>query len=206
MAENKDIVAALHQLDMSNDDHWTDDGLPRVDVIRTLAKDPNVKRNEISAALPGFTRTGSEPSEPTDVLKGEISAEDEEAALKAANAPAPADDHSDDLLLDPEDLKALMKRRLDDAETNIAKCKIALQESFNVLRRAEAAHRKALSDYVRRFPPMSQADSIKEHLERTQEHRAGARSQIDQAMSIRGKTGWGRRPANGLPAQIRLGV
>lgn len=51
-----DIRAALQQLDPSNDEHWTQDGLPRTDVMQKLTGRKNLTRQEITAADETFSR------------------------------------------------------------------------------------------------------------------------------------------------------
>jgi predicted nuclease with TOPRIM domain len=50
------IEEALLQLDVANDDQWTQDGLPRVDVIQVLTENNTVTRAEITAVDPTFSR------------------------------------------------------------------------------------------------------------------------------------------------------
>lgn len=51
------ILEALKKLDAGNDAHWTSDGLPRLDMVRLLASDQTVGREDIAQVAPGFTRT-----------------------------------------------------------------------------------------------------------------------------------------------------
>lgn len=50
------ILEALGKLDPSNDNHWTNDGLPRIDTVRMLAADPTITRETITAEAPNFSR------------------------------------------------------------------------------------------------------------------------------------------------------
>lgn len=50
------IKDALKKLDVKNDNHWTDDGLPRVDTIRLLVGDQTVTREHITREYPTFNR------------------------------------------------------------------------------------------------------------------------------------------------------
>lgn len=50
------ILNALLQLDVGNDDHWTSDGLPRMDVIEGIVGDKAITRQQVTAARPGFSR------------------------------------------------------------------------------------------------------------------------------------------------------
>lgn len=47
---------ALRKLDVTNDNHWTADGLPRLDTVKMLAGNPALNRDTVEAAAPGFTR------------------------------------------------------------------------------------------------------------------------------------------------------
>ena len=50
------IVEALLKLDVKNDNHWTADGLPRLDTVKMLASDQALTRDSVTAAAPGFSR------------------------------------------------------------------------------------------------------------------------------------------------------
>ena len=50
------IREAVMALETGNDDHWSAEGLPRVDVIATLAGDPSIRRKDVEQAVPGLTR------------------------------------------------------------------------------------------------------------------------------------------------------
>ena len=49
------IKDALAQLDVKNDDHWTTEGLPRLDVMKELIGEP-VSRADVTSAIAGFSR------------------------------------------------------------------------------------------------------------------------------------------------------
>lgn len=51
------LIEALKKLDVNNDNHWTADGLPRLDTVRMLASDAALTREKLDAAAPGFTRS-----------------------------------------------------------------------------------------------------------------------------------------------------
>lgn len=51
------IVAALKTLDASNPNHWTAEGLPRLETVRILVGDQAITRADISACAPAFSRT-----------------------------------------------------------------------------------------------------------------------------------------------------
>ena len=54
MSAGDDIRTALGKLDVKNDDHWTSDGLPRIDA---LGLPSGITRAAVTTAAPQFTRT-----------------------------------------------------------------------------------------------------------------------------------------------------
>lgn len=46
----------LRKLDPQNDKHWTEDGLPSVEVVAEALVDPSISRAMIDVAAPGFNR------------------------------------------------------------------------------------------------------------------------------------------------------
>lgn len=51
-----EILEALATLDVENDEQWTSDGLPKVDVVSELTENDKLKRADIMAAAPEYTR------------------------------------------------------------------------------------------------------------------------------------------------------
>lgn len=56
MTDAKKIIAALEQLDVSNVNHWTADGLPRLETLKMLAGNPGLTREQVTAVAPGYSR------------------------------------------------------------------------------------------------------------------------------------------------------
>lgn len=52
----KDLEAALKSLDPKNDEHWTGDGLPRMDALHELTGNAELTRKQVGEAAPNFTR------------------------------------------------------------------------------------------------------------------------------------------------------
>ena len=55
-----DIIEALRKLDVDNDNHWTSDGLPRLDTVKMIASNPSISRMDIDAVAAGFNRSNGE--------------------------------------------------------------------------------------------------------------------------------------------------
>ena len=63
----KTLIEALLELDPENPNHWTDDGLPKVNAVRFATGDPSIGRDEITVAAPLFTRDNRVLEEPEPV-------------------------------------------------------------------------------------------------------------------------------------------
>lgn len=59
------IIEALKQLDANNDEHWTDDGQPLVNVLKELTGE-NVTRDQIRQTAPKFNRVTLDLSSPEE--------------------------------------------------------------------------------------------------------------------------------------------
>lgn len=106
------IREALSKLDPKNDDHWTEDGLPRIDALG-FKKAPG--RDVVTAAAPLFTRANpsleaAPPLEVTNEVKGqpEVTPLTEDAVT--------VEDEGD-----PAEKLALLKVELDDHQSEIDK-------------------------------------------------------------------------------------
>lgn len=53
------LQEALAKLDVGNDNHWTADGLPRLDTVRFMTGDQSVTRESINQVAPGFSRASA---------------------------------------------------------------------------------------------------------------------------------------------------
>lgn len=51
------ILEALAKLDVGNDNHWTEEGLPRMDTMKLMVGDQALTREAVTAAAPSFSRT-----------------------------------------------------------------------------------------------------------------------------------------------------
>jgi hypothetical protein len=191
------IIAALQTLDSGNDGHWTDDGLPRVDVIQALTKDPTLKRKDIEAAKPGWSRADltqndGEPNDP--------------AEFNTSGNGSPSVDHEADELLgvqtDEDTLRQLMLDKIERANERLqaarAASSAAREHEFKCTRWLD----EAKIAFHRRFPPMTANAAIKAHIaaqQRLKLERVDGRSQIDITMGDRGRRGT-NRPQRGLIA------
>lgn len=60
------VIESLKQLDVNNDNHWTADGLPRLDTVRMIASDASLTRETLDTIAPGFNRANAQTWEPSE--------------------------------------------------------------------------------------------------------------------------------------------
>lgn len=216
------IRTALAQLDAKNDQHWTEDGLPREGIIRKLASDNTISRKDISDAQPGFQRNPVAPApqagDNVDALTGEaVAPADAIAGAKAdsaANATAAVDgaDSQDGNAADPTqntgdlmteaEVRTILENRVSEKEQGVADAQQAVRDAQKAVLTAQSDLQTARDDFRREFPPMTQAENVKQYIASEVAQRARAHgyggiapgSQIDAAMQRSNSRGW-RRPS-----------
>lgn len=170
--EKAAIAEALQTLDHTKDDLWTDDGSPLVSEIQRLCNDPKITRAQINEALPGFARKGTDSvTEPvddeTDPPEAKVTVTEPTAKNTTIVAPP-----EDEILSDADDyerLRLIAKGRVTDAEIAVTEAKAKISDAQLGLRAAEGRLTRALTLYSARYPAISVAANIKQHLERQQE-------------------------------------
>jgi hypothetical protein len=173
-ADNVTIQKALTELDSSNNDHWTDDGLPRVEVIQVLLKDPSITRKDIRAAAPTFSRATTDTTEPEDIQPGDPVVEAKNTTIVEPDAEQlqhedgynldPKDPLSDAARLDPDQLKEVMAARITAAEARLEKARQTTRDAVAYEKKCTVWADQAKLNFNRVFPPMHPADAIKAHL------------------------------------------
>lgn len=207
------IREALKGLDVANDKHWTDDGLPREGVVQKLANDLTLTRKEISDAFPGFQRTPVEASKETGAgPKGEPKFDpltgDEVTDINADPAK-----NKGEFMTDAE-VKILLEGRLAAAEQEVVDAQVAVRNANRRVMVANAAVADRRADLSREFPPLTVAQNIKNYIASEQAQRAAAAegfrhsnvapgSQIDLVMQRSNSRGW-RRPV--IRHQVQTGA
>jgi hypothetical protein len=190
------ISEALDQLDQKNDALWTDDGSPIVAEVQRLCNDKSITRAQINDASPGFARKMVSLDEKTQ----------EPVAAIVATDPGPLDDDLEDLVGEDEQPREMLARHVREAELAIQEAKKALAEAHRHVVNCERIHSKKLMLYNSKFPPISAAQNIKDHLARQQEilyervtgekmPSAILQNPIDATMSDRKRSNGRNRPA-----------
>lgn len=119
------LYDALKGLDVSDDNAWTADGLPRVEVVSRLIGEP-ITRGDLSKAFPGFTRTS-----PVLAIQAEP-----DPAMQATSTPPP---------LEKVDDRFVAKSR---EEATIHELLIGYDQRIQVLRDSIAAQNVELTNTI----------------------------------------------------------
>ncbi len=86
------IKEALAKLDSADDNHWTNDGMPRMDVLQKLTESPDLSRTEVTNAAPDFSRASVIAAEAPAPSTEEDNVEASAAPSEASSPPeAPAE-------------------------------------------------------------------------------------------------------------------
>lgn len=204
MTDNSKVLDALAKLDKTNDANWTDDGLPVVKQVQELSGESGLTRSLLNEIAPGFSRfPAAAVKPPSDETGG--------APPAIAGHPMVSDADDFDPRIEPEingpgeqlsedQVRAILTRRISDAEIRLERARAAVNEANAEQRRAESRVQRAIADSQRRFPPISAAANIKAHLKAQQdrliaevaERGGGGVGQLDQAMQKRNSRGWSR--------------
>ena len=211
---NEEILEAVMGLSPANDEHWTTDGLPRLDAVENLLG-ASVTRKQVTNAAPDFNRghakslvdeahdeetvshmdTDDMPDPDVDPLSsGDLS----ETDIDTADAGGP--DDFDPLAEGPGDEEAELDEAIQDAQDRVSAIQQALEQGKLALAEAEQALTDAVNAKNSAFPPLSAAAAIQQFQRSEHEKRAATRgvvlgqvsSPIDAALKAR-RTNQGRR-------------
>lgn len=190
---NEEILEALLGLSPGNDEHWTTDGLPRLDAVENLLG-ASVTRKQLTNAAPEFTRgvaqsvvdeaRDEETAGPTDdeddpLGDGAASADPQSpGSVQPPEGDASNADEGNDFEAtetDPDERKAALDAKIEQLENEII--------DFDANMAKARAYREGLEERVTRlrdmrqqeFPPMSAAEAIQAYQRRELEKRAEAR-------------------------------
>ena len=148
----QNIIDALKKLDVSNDNHWTVDGQPRLDTVKMLAADPSVTRDTLNEIAPDFNRETASTWEPNQE-KGQVQTpSDNEQSTENQPQEKPveaAGTSGNDAEQQPQDTETkpleevaeleLLEKALADAEAKTAEKRLAKEQ-------ADAAYTAALQE------------------------------------------------------------
>lgn len=207
------IKEALAQLDVLDDDQWTSDGAPRVDVVEKIVGEV-VTRKDIIEANPHFNRKFA--SEPKELDEDEDEDEDEQFAesVKHLSEVTPMTEKEFAVFIkevpkeELEDVLSFLRIQQDAVEDDVKK----IQDLKNRLVRAVAFTKARIANEI---PNMSNQEAIRAYIETQRQLREermakrkailsnisprdlDPRAPIDSAMARKTGRG-GKRPARPL--------
>ena len=150
----QNIIDALKNLDVTNDNHWTVDGQPRLDTVKMLAADPSVTRDTINAIAPDFNRETAASWEPKQETEQVQTPSDNEQSTEDQPQEKPVEatgTSGNDVEQQPQDTETKpseevaetnlehLEKALADAEAKTAEKRLAKEQ-------AEAAYAAALQE------------------------------------------------------------
>jgi hypothetical protein len=219
---NEEILEAVQALDPANDEHWTTDGLPRLDAVENLLG-AGVSRKNVTNAAPDYTRGHAqslvdaahdeETAGPVDkdedapVRQEDASAEadqqppDESEETDTASANDDEDDDINPLAEGPGDEEAELDAEILELQERVDMIRQGLEKGRVALEEAEADLALVVDAKNRAFPPLSPAEAIQQFQRSEHQKRAAARgvsvsSPLDNALKARRKArtrGQGRK-------------
>ena len=200
------IKEALQKLDPKNDEHWTQDGMPKLDVLSEIAG-VKVTRKEATEAAPEFVRPSDEDENSDPPVEG----------TKPPEESDDSDDDSDDE--EPEYAEAEDEDELDTVTAATEEALLAMTDADKAAaeakEKAEAANRKylRLNEKKRKLTPINsnqseiqrylatqkavsqqKAQKQQQVLQHIKQSDITPKSKLDQAMSR--KTGRGAQRPN----------
>jgi len=192
------IRQALTALDPTNDEHWTNDGSPRMDAVERLVGTKSITRRDVVDAAPMFNRTNPvvPDHEPQPAPAAEPEAAPQADPLRAKKAELEAELAAQQAQW--EDMRkrlANTQRELDNVilELTAGQSKQSSKENTHAIRDyldTQAAIRRAKSDRLR---------DVKAQLSGDFAHGLTVKAPIDAAMARRTARGTQRPPVIGQP-------
>lgn len=194
---SKNITDALSKLDPANDNHWTQDGLPRLDTIKILAGDPGLTREAVTAAAPDFNRASAQQAAAgaqqagagtTPAAPGQPAPQGAASGPSASETQPPAPPESDLPVLNPPPLAAEAGDAT-DLNARIAEAKLQLSDAQDRLHLAkqelsDAQNKVADLEAQLKDTPVGAANPITEYLksqQRVLEERGAKRQLIKES-------------------------
>jgi len=178
---NTKIADTLTKLDPNNDNHWTQDGLPRLDTIKILASDPTLTRDQVTAAAPDFNRTaalaaaGGPPAAPatTPAAPAPVAPPAPIAAAPAAEdapPPAPVAAEDDAQGAGAEEFPQLTQDPIAEAATDAETYRAQLDEAMLNLNDAMAEQQAAAERVHNAQNEVGRLEGLLENLSKTTEN------------------------------------
>lgn len=164
------IRVASVKLDVDNDDHWTNDGLPGLEAIHHFTGNQRIKRSDVTNALPDFNRDAARAAREETVTAPPQAGDAPEAAAPAGDGLVDVNgfvipqEHSDkEKALSQDDIDA----RLGELANERNAVAQAAAESAKKTKHIDEEEARLISLRNQLYPPKSFSELIEEHLQAT---------------------------------------
>lgn len=157
---SQQILDAINKLDPNNDNHWTMDGLAKLDTIKFLAGGTSVTREELEKIAPGFNRESLRAYRANQPVENVNAPEPTETGGGVVE-PSPAEEG-------PEERKAkveAMAKEIDEQSKAILELERVHDEARKKLMDAHAKINDLNTQYQKANPPETEMDTIQKYLE-----------------------------------------
>jgi len=171
------LIETLRQLDPANNAHWTQNGLPRLDVL-SASIGSDVSRNDVAAAAPNFRRDNLE--------------------LPPPPAPEPEAPTHPDMAEDVAKNRALIEQQLAGLRVQIENCRSDIERIKHRQSEFRDEEIRLATLLKEKYPEVSPGERMKRHVQRQHEIRVAAAqearrsgqkvvapSPLDQALAAR---------------------
>jgi len=154
------LIETLRQLDPANDAHWTQNGLPRLDVL-SASIGSDVTRNDVAAAAPSFRRDHLE--------------------LPAPVEPEPEAPTNADMAEDVAATRALLEQQLSGVRVQIENCRGDVERIKQRQSEFEDEEIRISTLLQEKYPELSPGERMKRHVQRQHEYRVAAAKKAESA-------------------------
>lgn len=171
------ILQALGKLDPQNDNHWTGDGLPRVETVQYFAADQSLTRGSITAAAPNFTREAAfAAATPSTVNQ----AQEPPVNGSGNGAPAVKDDEKE--TSNEDDKEVTLAERLEEERKTLAEMKAVLAEVNGAIAKQQQLVNDLEEEYEAGKPRETNQMAIQGYLESQNRQRAKRAERVQELL------------------------
>jgi hypothetical protein len=161
------IRVASVKLEVENDDHWTNDGLPSLEAVHHFTGNQRIKRGDVTNALPDFNREAAraalEAAAAEPVVPVQAGPAPNTSVLDANGFVLPQTHTSEELALKECDIDA----RLGDLANQRLAVIAEAEEAKRKVTHLDEEEARLISLKNQLYPPKSFSELIEEHLKAT---------------------------------------
>lgn len=178
MATHEDVIDFVYSLDPEVDKYWTVEGLPRLDIIEKALED-EVSRKLITDLAPNFNRDYARKLKQAD-----SETEESDTALEDNVIENVAETETDPLARGSGDDEARLDTIVAEAAETLEQYREIAEEAKKQVELAAVDLARAIDFKNKVFPPITQAEAIKQFQKSEWEKRAAIKAQLVGSLAI----------------------